>query len=65
LARRGWVPKTLKPGMKVTAVLHPLKDGTRGGQFLAVTLPDGTQMGDPTTAPGANPGAPAAAGANP
>src|SRR3569623_1062087 len=40
LARQGWVPKTLTPGMKVTAVIHPLKDGTHGGQFMAVTLPD-------------------------
>ncbi len=29
LARQGWVPKTLTPGMKVTAVIHPLKDGTQ------------------------------------
>jgi hypothetical protein len=42
LARQGWVPKTLTPGMKIQAIIHPLKDGTHGGQFMAVTLPDGT-----------------------
>ena len=57
LARQGWVPKTLTPGMQVTAVIHPLKDGTHGGQFMAVTLPDGTQMGNPNAAPSANAGA--------
>src|SRR6476646_3188191 len=46
LARQGWIPKTLTPGMKVTAVIHPLKDGTHGGQFMAVTLPDGKVMGN-------------------
>jgi hypothetical protein len=47
LARQGWLPKTLKPGDKITAVIHPLKDGTHGGQFMAVTLPDGKMMGNP------------------
>ena len=49
LVRQGWVPKTLTPGMNVKIVIRPLKDGKNGGQFLAVTLPDGTQLGDPST----------------
>ena len=54
LMRRGWAPKTLMPGMKVKVVIRPLKDGKIGGQFLGVTLPDGTQLGDPiTTGPAA------------
>jgi hypothetical protein len=57
LARQGWVPKTLTPGMKITAIIHPLKDGTHGGQFMAVTLPDGTLKGNPNGAAGANAGA--------
>jgi Family of unknown function (DUF6152) len=57
LARQGWVPKTLRPGMKVKTVIHPLRDGTSGGQFMAVTLPDGTLMGNPNAAAGANAGA--------
>ena len=57
LARQGWVPKTLTPGMKVKTVIHPLRDGTPGGQFMAVTLPDGTQLGNPNARAGANAGA--------
>lgn len=47
LARDGWRPRTLTPGMKVQVVIHPLKDGNNGGQFLAVTLPDGKLLGNP------------------
>src|SRR5262249_62160743 len=43
LVRQGWGPKTLTPGMKVSVSIHPLKDGTHGGQFLTVRLPDGAQ----------------------
>jgi hypothetical protein len=57
LARQGWVPKTLTPGMKVKTVIHPLRDGTAGGQFMAITL--GTEMGNPNGRPNANAGAPA------
>jgi Family of unknown function (DUF6152) len=45
LARQGWQPRTLTPGMAVTATIHPLRDGTNGGQFLEITLPDGTVLG--------------------
>ena len=48
LIQDGWTPKTLTPGMKVSVLLHPLKDeGKPGGQFMMVTLPDGKQLGDP------------------
>ena len=47
LARQGWLPKTLTPGMPVKVHIHPLRDGKSGGQFLAVTLPDGKVMGNP------------------
>ncbi len=50
LARQGWVPKTLKPGMNVSVTMHPLKEG-HGGQFLAVMLPDGSQLGNPDNEP--------------
>jgi hypothetical protein len=50
LARQGWVPKTLKPGMNISVIMHPLREG-HGGQFLAVTLPDGTQLGNPDNEP--------------
>jgi len=45
LARLGWRPKTLTPGMPVKMQIHPLRDGTNGGQFMEITLPDGTVMG--------------------
>jgi hypothetical protein len=45
LVQQGWRPKTLTPGMPVTITIHPLRDGTNGGQFLMLTLPDGTRMG--------------------
>jgi len=45
LVRDGWKPKTLTPGMNVSVTIHPLRDGSNGGQFLNVTLPDGKQMG--------------------
>jgi hypothetical protein len=57
LARQGWAPKTLKPGMKVKTVIHPLRDGSNGGQFMAITLPDGTQMGNVNAPPSADAGA--------
>jgi hypothetical protein len=51
LAREGWQPRTLTPGMAVTATIHPLRDGTNGGQFLKITLPDGTVLGRATAPP--------------
>jgi Family of unknown function (DUF6152) len=57
LARQGWAPKTLRPGMKVKTVIHPLRDGSNGGQFMAITLPDGTQMGNVNAPPSADAGA--------
>jgi hypothetical protein len=57
LIRQGWKPKTLTPGMPITLTIHPLKDGTHGGQFMAVKLPDGTELGNPN---GREPAAPAA-----
>src|SRR5262245_12261850 len=27
LSKQGWLPKTLAPGMKISALIHPLKDG--------------------------------------
>jgi hypothetical protein len=51
LLRLGWRSKTLAPGMPITLTIHPLRDGSNGGQFLTATLPDGRQMdgGRPAT----------------
>jgi hypothetical protein len=40
-AKNGWKPDSVKPGDKVSAVIHPLRSGSHGGQLLYVTLPDG------------------------
>jgi hypothetical protein len=41
LTRQGWKSSSL----------NPLRDGAKGGLFLAVQLPDGRVLGDPAHAP--------------
>jgi Family of unknown function (DUF6152) len=48
LKRQGWKSAQMKPGDKVTVVIKPLRDGSKGGLFVSVTLPDGKVMGDQT-----------------
>lgn len=45
LVRQGWQPRTILAGMRVTVTIHPLRDGTSGGQLVEMRLPDGTIMG--------------------
>lgn len=52
LKRQGWKSSSVKPGDQVTLLLNPLKDGSKGGLFVSITLPDGTVLGDPTRARG-------------
>jgi len=47
LAKQGWRSTTLKPGDKVTIVIHPLRNGDKGGSFMSVKLPDGSLLADP------------------
>ena len=49
LVRRGWKPKTLKPGDRIVVVIHPLRDGRPGGSFVSATLADGTELGGSPT----------------
>jgi len=44
LARRGWSRTSFKPGDKVTVIIHPLKDGAKGGSYVKATLPDGKTL---------------------
>jgi hypothetical protein len=44
-SRIGWTPTVVKPGDKVTVEINPLRDGTRGGTMLLITLADGTKLG--------------------
>ncbi len=45
LYRMGWTKDAVKAGDKITMEVHPLKDGTIGGQIMRVTLPDGRAFG--------------------
>jgi hypothetical protein len=54
LVRTGWKRTSIKPGDKVTVVVHPLRDGKPGGSYVSITLPDGTTLGG--SGPGQNGG---------
>ena len=41
LTKLGMTSTTMKPGDVVTVSYNPLKDGSRGGQFLQALLPNG------------------------
>ena len=45
MGRAGWEADTVNPGDQITVEIHPLRDGTYGGQYIEATLPDGTVMG--------------------
>ena len=52
LARQGWKSTIVKPGDKVTVVIHPLRSGEKGGSFMSLTLPNGQTLADsPRTQP--------------
>ena len=44
MARAGFQAATLNPGDHVTVSLHPLKDGSYGGQLVSVTLANGQTL---------------------
>lgn len=46
LLRSGWKSTTLKAGDKVSVTVRPMRDGTPGGLFVSVTLPDGRVLGE-------------------
>jgi hypothetical protein len=48
LTRQGWKSTMLKSGDKVVVTMNPLRDGKRGGLFVAITFPDGKVIRDPT-----------------
>jgi Family of unknown function (DUF6152) len=47
LSRVGWKPGTVKPGDKIMLVIHPMRDGTEGGQYVSGSGPDGPFAGSP------------------
>ena len=47
LGRQGWKKNSIKTGDKVTVVIYPTRDGSRGGNLLSVTGEDGRTLGGP------------------
>lgn len=50
LYRNGWRQKAVKPGDKVTVVVHPLRDGRPGGSVVSAILADGSHVGQNSSA---------------
>ena len=48
LSRVGWRPGTLHAGDEITLVIHPMRDGVKGGQYLSGVGPKGPLLGTPS-----------------
>lgn len=46
MSKEGIVGDTFKPGDKVKVTIHPLRNGTTGGQFVSAVLGDGRFVGE-------------------
>jgi Family of unknown function (DUF6152) len=44
LITMGMRADSVKPGDQVSVTFHPMKDGTRGGQFIQAKLPNGKEV---------------------
>jgi hypothetical protein len=42
--RTGLRPNSLKTGDRITVVIHPIRDGKRGGLYVSATGPDGKPL---------------------
>ena len=49
LARQGWKASSLKTGDEITLTTHPLKNGSKGGSLMSVTLASGQVLGQSET----------------
>ena len=47
MTSRGLKIDSFKPGDAVTVTIHPLRNGTTGGDFFSATLSDGTEIAPP------------------
>lgn len=47
IAAQGWKADTVKAGDKITVEAHPMKDGSRGGQYQGAKLSDGRSFKQP------------------
>jgi len=45
--RQGLSKDSIHPGDRITVRLHPLRDGSNGGQLVSVTLANGQTLGQP------------------
>ena len=45
LSRQGIRPSTFKPGARVTMRIHPMRDGSAAGNFVAAKFDDGRTVG--------------------
>lgn len=45
MTKAGFRRDSLKPGDKVSILINPMRDGSKGGHFLKVTKADGTVIG--------------------
>ncbi len=54
VAADGWKADTVKVGDKITVEAHPMKDGSRGGQYQAAKLGDGREFKQRTVGRGNN-----------
>lgn len=46
LIKAGWKRTSIKAGDEVTVMVHPLRNGEKGGQFRSITLPNGQMLGE-------------------
>ncbi len=44
LTRLGWSRDDFLPGTEITVGFRPMRDGSRGGQLMSATLPDGREV---------------------
>ena len=45
LRRTGWSRDVVKPGEKISIVIHPMKNGSNGGMLVRANKGDGTPIG--------------------
>jgi hypothetical protein len=48
LFERGWKRSSVKPGDRISVVIHPMRDGSKGGAIVSAATADGTPIGKKT-----------------
>jgi hypothetical protein len=48
LFERGWKRSSVKPGDRISVVIHPMRDGSMGGAIVSAATADGTPIGKKT-----------------